>query len=50
MLDSDVKIENKVPDKLYSCHAALIEGHVIEGHVPADLINGFLKKGRPWWA
>jgi hypothetical protein len=33
-----------VPQKLYSCHTALIEGYVIEGHVPADLIKRLVKE------
>ncbi len=33
-----VKIRYGVPTRLYSCHTALVEGYVIEGHVPADLI------------
>jgi hypothetical protein len=41
---SDVKIQNKVPGKLYSCHTALVQGYVIEGHVPADLIHRLLKE------
>ena len=40
----DVKIKNKVPEKLYSCHRAIIQGYVIEGHVPADLILRLLKE------
>ncbi len=32
---SKVKVENGVPPQLYSCHTALIDGYVIEGHVPA---------------
>jgi hypothetical protein len=40
----DVKIKNKVPEKLYSCHTALVQGYVIEGHVPADLIHRLLKE------
>jgi hypothetical protein len=32
---SKVKVENDVPPQLYSCHTALIDGYVIEGHVPA---------------
>jgi len=31
-----------VPDKLASCHTAIVEGYVIEGHVPADDINKLL--------
>lgn len=33
-----------MPQKLYSCHTALIEGYVIEGHVPADLIKRLVKE------
>ena len=40
----DVKIKNKVPEKLYSCHTDLVQGYVIEGHVPADLIHRLLKE------
>jgi hypothetical protein len=29
------KKELGVPDKLQSCHTALVNGYVIEGHVPA---------------
>jgi hypothetical protein len=40
----EVKIDNKVPEKLYSCHTAVVQGYVIEGHVPADLIHRLLKE------
>jgi hypothetical protein len=40
----DFKTKNKVPEKLYSCHTAIIQGYVIEGHVPADLILRLLKE------
>ncbi|CAI8909596.1 DUF411 domain-containing protein [Methylocaldum szegediense] len=30
-----IKKELGVPDKLQSCHTALVNGYVIEGHVPA---------------
>jgi hypothetical protein len=43
----DVKIKNRVPDKLFSCHTALVQGYVIEGHVPADLIHRLLKEKPP---
>jgi len=33
-----------VPERLYACHTALIDGYVIEGHVPADLIYKLLKE------
>ena len=28
-----------MPRDLESCHTALIDGYVVEGHVPADLID-----------
>lgn len=37
-----VKAKHQVPEKLYSCHTATIDGYVIEGHVPADLIHKLL--------
>ena len=40
----NVKIKNKVPEKLYSCHTAIVQGYVVEGHVPADLILRLLKE------
>ena len=39
-----VKIKHNVPQKLYSCHTGLVQGYVIEGHVPADLIYRLLKE------
>lgn len=40
----DVKMKYNVPKKLYSCHTALVQSYVIEGHVPADLIRRLLKE------
>lgn len=34
----------KVPDRLASCHTAEVDGYVVEGHVPADLIDRLLKE------
>ena len=31
---ASVKAENGVPGELRSCHTAIVEGYVIEGHVP----------------
>jgi len=31
-----------VPAKLQSCHTGLVDGYVIEGHVPADVIERLL--------
>lgn len=39
---SAVKRRHGVPLKLGSCHTAVVEGYVVEGHVPADLIDRLL--------
>jgi hypothetical protein len=39
-----VKQEYSVPDDLVSCHTAIINGAVIEGHVPSDDIKRFLSE------
>ena len=47
MQDLDpVKRKLGVPPDLAACHTAVVDGYVIEGHVPADLIRRFLK-GHP---
>jgi hypothetical protein len=33
-----------VPRKLTACHTAVVDGYVIEGHVPADVIQRLLKE------
>ncbi len=33
-----------VPTNLQSCHTAVIDGYVIEGHVPADVVARLLKE------
>ncbi len=37
-----VKARYRVPHALRSCHTALVAGYVIEGHVPADVIDRLL--------
>lgn len=39
-----IKRERKVPEKLWACHTAVVDGFTIEGHVPADLITRVLKE------
>lgn len=39
-----IKQQFNLPAKLASCHTAIINGYVIEGHVPADDIKRFLKQ------
>lgn len=49
-IKDDIKTENmeaikqqyQVPSQLESCHTAIIDGYVIEGHVPADDIKNFV--------
>ncbi|MBI4540587.1 MAG: DUF411 domain-containing protein [Gemmatimonadetes bacterium] len=39
-----VKVAYGVPASARSCHTASVEGYVIEGHVPADLIRRLLQE------
>ncbi|MBW2426094.1 MAG: DUF411 domain-containing protein [Deltaproteobacteria bacterium] len=41
---SALKLEKGVPRRLASCHTAMIEGYVIEGHVPATDIVRLLRE------
>lgn len=34
-----VKLDVGVPTDLSSCHTALVDGYVVEGHVPADVVK-----------
>jgi hypothetical protein len=37
-----IKRELGVPEQLESCHTAMIDGYVVEGHVPADDVKKLL--------
>ncbi len=37
-----VKLESGVPVQMSSCHTAIIDGYVVEGHVPADQVKRLL--------
>lgn len=39
-----IKDKYGVPPPVRSCHTALVGGYVIEGHVPADLVQKLLKE------
>jgi hypothetical protein len=41
---SSLKAESGVTPKLQSCHTAVIEGYVVEGHVPAADIQRLLRE------
>lgn len=38
------KMQHGVPGELASCHTALVDGYVVEGHVPADVIKKMLEE------
>ena len=37
-----IKAEHGISPRLGSCHTALVDGYVVEGHVPADLVRQML--------
>lgn len=39
-----IKRKHGVPATLESCHTALVDGYVLEGHVPADVIDQMLRE------
>lgn len=39
-----VKQEHGLPRHLASCHTALVDGYVVEGHAPADVIRRLLRE------
>jgi hypothetical protein len=39
---TQIRKQYNVPDKMQSCHTAIIGGYVIEGHVPADDVKKLL--------
>jgi hypothetical protein len=42
-----IKRERHVPDSLWSCHTAVVDGYLVEGHVPADLVRKMLAERPP---
>jgi hypothetical protein len=38
--------EHGVPAEFRGCHSSEVEGYMVEGHVPADLIVRFLEEDR----
>jgi hypothetical protein len=39
-----IKAEHRVPADLTSCHTAVVDGYILEGHIPADVIQRFLQE------
>lgn len=40
----EVKQEQGIPRELASCHTALVDGYVVEGHVPVEDVQRLLKE------
>ena len=41
---TSVKLDNDVPDTMWACHTAVIDGYVVEGHVPFAALAKLLKE------
>ena len=41
---SAVKTKYNVPPQLQSCHTAIVDGYVVEGHVPVTEVNRLLSE------
>jgi hypothetical protein len=39
-----VKQRYGVPSRLQGCHTAVVEGYIIEGHVPAEVIERLIRE------
>jgi len=39
-----IKAENGVPRRLASCHTAIVDGYLVEGHVPAADVHRLLRE------
>lgn len=41
---SPVKAREGVPPRVHSCHTAVVDGYVVEGHVPAEDVKRLLRE------
>ncbi len=39
-----IKRAHGIPDAMQSCHTAMVDGYLIEGHVPAEAVDRLLKE------
>ncbi|HSH03086.1 MAG TPA: DUF411 domain-containing protein [Anaerolineae bacterium] len=39
-----IKNQYQVPTALQSCHTAIVDGYVVEGHVPVDAVERLLEE------
>jgi hypothetical protein len=44
---SEIKAASGVPATLQTCHTAVIQGYVVEGHVPGDVVQQLLRDKPP---
>lgn len=44
---TSIKTAQGVPSALQSCHTAIVDGYIVEGHVPATDIQRLLKERPP---
>ena len=42
-----IKVKHGVPRQLQSCHTSLVNGYVIEGHVPVGALKKLVSEGKP---
>jgi hypothetical protein len=41
---AEIKDRYNIPDNLQSCHTAIVDGYIIEGHVPVEEVKRLLKE------
>jgi hypothetical protein len=41
---SEIKARYHIPVNLQSCHTAIVDGYVVEGHVPGEEVKRMLKE------
>ena len=41
---AEIKSVYQIPVELHSCHTAIVDGYIIEGHVPVAEINRLLRE------
>ncbi len=41
---TQIKMSNGIPQQLAACHTGIVDGYVVEGHVPADVIQRLLRE------
>jgi hypothetical protein len=41
---ADIKTKHGVPSRVQSCHTAIVDGYVLEGHVPAADVQRLLRE------